>query len=314
MQPGVNDLDTGELSSQTGIEVGGINYYYHRARFGFLRGSLLVTKADPKLLSLADLNMAEFLREHARWLPPTRIDERDGVLRASCGTRIAAGFFNTTMNTGAGPGDASAFLAGACRHFAVLERGFSLYTRAHLDSPIGVACERAGYLNAGAMPGMALSERLASPDLPTGVELRTVCNPENSHYFIDVIALAYDSIGMPAEVTRQVFSRPERWLTPYVHVEVLLEQGRPVSGAMLLFSHGIAGVYWVGTVPDARGRGYAERLMRSISNRAFDSGAGAVVLQASPFGEPIYRKLGFREITRYPWYLVTEKQVKSATR
>ena len=72
---------------------------------------------------------------------------------------------------------------------------------------------------------------------------------------------------------------------------------------MLLFSHGIAGLYWVGTVPESRGRGLGAAVTRTLANHAFERGARAVVLQASPAGEPVYRTLGFREITRYPWFV-----------
>lgn len=32
-------------------------------------------------------------------------------------------------------------------------------------------------------------------------------------------------------------------------------------------------------------------------------GVRFVCLQASPEGEPVYRRPGFREITRYPWFV-----------
>ncbi len=267
-----------------------------------------MTYTDDTLLTLSDLNLAESHREHARWLPPTRVQEDEQVLFAASGTRFPAGPFNTAVCVGAPVQDEEAFLDRARGHFASLGRGFSVYTRAHLDRMLAAACERAGYLRVGEPPGMALLERIAPPDLPGGVEIRTVSLTAGATAFIEVSAAAYESLGLPAPVTLKILSRPERWLTPYWHVEVLFEQQRPVAAAMLLFAHGVAGVYWVGTIPDARGRGHAERIMRSLCNRAFDRGAGAVLLQASPFGEPIYRRLGFREITRYPWYLVSAEQ------
>ena len=108
---------------------------------------------------------------------------------------------------------------------------------------------------------------------------------------------------MPAQVTRKVFSVPARWLLPHLAYSVLYERDEPVSAAMLLFSHGMAGVYWVGTVPAFRRRGYAEAVMRHVSNAALDRGASLVALQATPLGESVYLRVGYREVTRYPWYL-----------
>jgi predicted GNAT family acetyltransferase len=76
-----------------------------------------------------------------------------------------------------------------------------------------------------------------------------------------------------------------------------------VGGALALLSHGIGGVYWVGTVPEARKRGIAPLCARAVTHFCFDHGVRSVVLQASKQGEPIYRALGFAEFTRYPWFI-----------
>lgn len=267
---------------------------------------------DEKLLALSDLNLAESHREQARWLPPTRIQENEEALYTASGTRFPAGPFNCAVGIGASACDVRVLLDGALKHFASLERGFSVYARSHLDRQLAAACEQAGYRRIGEPPGMVLLERNAPPDLPAGIELRTVSDEAGGRAFAGVQAAAFESLKLPAAVTAKIFSQPTRWLVPHWHVELLLEQERPVAGAMLLFSHGIAGVYWVGTLPDARGRGHAERIMRSLCNRAFDRGARAVVLQASPFGEPIYRRLGYQEITRYPWFLVSKEQARGS--
>ena len=59
---------------------------------------------------------------------------------------------------------------------------------------------------------------------------------------------------------------------------------------------------WVVTLPEYRGRGLGEACTRLVGNRAFELGARCVVLQASSQGEPIYRRMGYREITRYRWH------------
>jgi hypothetical protein len=71
-----------------------------------------------------------------------------------------------------------------------------------------------------------------------------------------------------------------------------------VSCAQILVSHGIAGVYWVGSLEAARGRGIAEAVTRHVTNLGFDLGAADVQLQASPMGEPIYRRMGYEDAYR----------------
>ena len=95
-------------------------------------------------------------------------------------------------------------------------------------------------------------------------------------------------------------------LKPHWRAFVVYEREQPVSAAALLLSHGIAGIYWVATSAAARGRGYGALVTRHVSHEAFKLGARVVILQASPFGEPSYRRLGFREFTRYPLFLAAK--------
>jgi GNAT superfamily N-acetyltransferase len=49
------------------------------------------------------------------------------------------------------------------------------------------------------------------------------------------------------------------------------------------------------TASEARGHGYANRLMRSAIQICRDRGIGVVSLHASPQGRPIYEKMGFQQ-------------------
>ena len=96
---------------------------------------------------------------------------------------------------------------------------------------------------------------------------------------------------------------PQRILRPHTIVVMGYLDSQPAAAAIAILSNGIAGLYWVATIPDARKRGLAEACTRLVSNRAFELGARCVVLQASEQGNPIYRRMGYREITNYRWYL-----------
>ncbi|HEY2735340.1 MAG TPA: GNAT family N-acetyltransferase [Polyangiales bacterium] len=253
------------------------------------------------LLARADANFAEFARAHARWLPPTHLEERNDLLLCSAGTN-APGPWNSAMPLGAAAADPNQVLHEARSFFAAKQRSFCIYTRAHLDNKLASACEQAGYVRAGREPGMALTSRIPIETLASGVSVREVSSA-NVHQFVDVMAAAYMTLALPEKTTRKLLSHPARWLAAPVEARLLFDHDEPVAGGLLYFSHGIAGVYWVATAPNARGRGHAAALMRGLSNHAFDLGARAVTLQASQLGEPVYRRIGYREITRYPMFL-----------
>ena len=105
--------------------------------------------------------------------------------------------------------------------------------------------------------------------------------------------------GIPSQVTARVFARKDFVIAPHIDAVVCYERERPASAALLLLSHGIAGIYWVSTVSTARGKGYAEACTRWLTNRGFALGARVVSLQASPMGYPIYRRMGFMELATY---------------
>ena len=71
---------------------------------------------------------------------------------------------------------------------------------------------------------------------------------------------------------------------------------------MTLLSHGVAGIYWVGSLERARGRGIGRAVTAAATNRGFELGADVASLQASPMGEPIYRAMGYETICDYRLY------------
>lgn len=254
-----------------------------------------------ELLALSDANLAEFIREHARWLPPTHIEERTDLLLSAAATR-APGPWNALIALGPQPADADRSLSAAQAFFDPLQHHASIYTRAHLDAQLELACRRLGYELGSDSPGMVLSTRPAPSVLREPNSIRHVQDEREAGAFVEISATAYETLQIPAAVTRKLLSLPARWCTPHCQSFVLYEGQLAAAAAMLLFSHGIAGLYWVGTMPQTRRRGHAELLTRTLCEHAFARGARAVVLQASRGGEPIYRRIGFEELTRYRTY------------
>lgn len=80
--------------------------------------------------------------------------------------------------------------------------------------------------------------------------------------------------------------------------------GKPVATCQLFEGAGVAGIYYVTTLPGARGHGIAAAMTRAALRDGKGMGYRAAVLQASPMGQPIYRRLGFQgffTIELYTW-------------
>ena len=256
---------------------------------------------DP-LARLGHLNLIEFGRELTRW-GDGRLEEGDGVLCFASGSDLPVlvnGAFRLFDDV-----PADVVIQRAEEFFRRLGRGYSVMTRdTGEDDDLAAACKASGLEAFGAPgPEMVCRARLAESALPGGVEMRRLTTLEEVGHFADVNGRAYATYGMPPETAPAVLSRPERFLgAPNLVNMVAYLDGEPAAAAQTLLSHGIAGVYWVGTIDAARGRGLGEAVTRAVTNAAFDLGATANSLQASVMGEPIYRRMGYEEIYRYTTY------------
>jgi ribosomal protein S18 acetylase RimI-like enzyme len=194
-------------------------------------------------------------------------------------------------------------LARARRFFAMHRRGFTVLGLGTADADLEAACTAAGLARMGNSPGMVLERRLPDAPPPPGVTIRSVETDADAAAFARVNGEAYGTYGMPPDCAPAVLGRLAVMRAPHIVSVLATLEGTAAAAAMVVLTHGIGGIYWVGTVPAARGRGLADLVTRVVGNAAFDLGARVVVLQASPMGEPIYRRMGYREVTRYPYWV-----------
>ena len=125
-------------------------------------------------------------------------------------------------------------------------------------------------------PGMVLHPVPSSPALPPGVTV------------------------MPGPVAGLAGYLPASFAAdPDVRVFNARLDGRPVGTSLAIRTGDVAGVYGVGTQPEARGRGVGTAATWAAVTAGTDWGSDTIVLQASQMGLSLYERMGFRTVVRY---------------
>lgn len=262
-----------------------------------------------EIIECADLNFAEAMRDLSRRAGGVVHDE-DGLVLFAGGHPLpvlANGAMRTRSLLAAGD-----VLTRTREFFAAHGRGFTVLIRAHADADLAAAATDAGLIALGDMPAMVLERRLPDATPPPGVELRRVTTDDDVAAYGAVMGAAYATYGMPTDVLPGMLNSLATLCAPHIVAFIAWLDGAPVAGAMTVVTHGVAGVYWVGTTPEARGRGLAELCTRAAGNAGFDLGGRIASLQASPMGEPVYRRMGYVEVTRYPYLVQLDPPPRAA--
>ena len=79
--------------------------------------------------------------------------------------------------------------------------------------------------------------------------------------------------------------------------------GQPVATSQFLLSAGVAGIYNVTCLPEARGQGIGAAITLAPLLEARLRGYRISILQASHLGYPVYRRLGFHDYGKLNIYL-----------
>lgn len=260
---------------------------------------------ESELLRLADLNLAEFWMESSKWIPYPEIVYQEDIVFINSAVDFPG--CNFAFNLSTEPYEAAAFLNAAKTYFSKAKKGFSLLLREHTDRKMIDYCRENKAFLVSESPGMVLDQPITADTVPAGAQFQWVDSSETLAGFKKVVSEAYLDLGFPREVSEKFFSDAKRVVAPHFLLGVVYLDKEPASTALALLSHGIGGIYWVGTAKNARGKGLAEYCTREVSNAAFSCGARKVILQASQFGRPIYLKMGYREFTKYPWFICSSK-------
>lgn len=244
---------------------------------------------------------------HAAWAtvqrPRARRLSRDDVVAVDCGRPCDT--FNLVLGTQASSASVDALVADVLGFFAERDHPFSWWVGPS-DRPVSLAehLMSAGLEAAEGEEAMAadLTEcALAVPD-PGELVVRRVTTPAGLADFARVNAanwtppdpevMAHFAELAPAFLAAEA---PFAFFVGYV-------DGEAVAASELCTGGGVAGLYNISTLANARRRGYGGALTRAPLRWARAQGITRGVLQASADGAPVYRTLGFTtfgQVTEY---------------
>jgi hypothetical protein len=206
-------------------------------------------------------------------------------------------FFSGAIRSHSRP-DGAGLIERADAWFAAREHEYIVLVRdGGEDASLEAAAEAAGLVKVlDRYPAMGADRRLEAPPSP-GLDVRPVADEADALTFWRVCALAYPSIGFPEDA----FDRfPTATLLHDASTAFIGEvEGEPVATAMTTVLDGVGLVGWVAAIEAARGCGAGATITVAATNAAFDRGARLASLQASPMGESLYLRLGYRELFNY---------------
>jgi GNAT superfamily N-acetyltransferase len=236
---------------------------------------------DRTLFDRQYASLREFCRLLGEAAPDSRVLELEGVLGAVVPAAPERSVVNSVTYRDTDDLE-QALLELAEAYEAAGVRAWTVWVP-HFDAAAAALLERAGHVLDADPEAMAME--LDALDVPAPADLDL--DPEPT---VATVARLND---LAYTFDRNDFERALQTM-PSLHCYVARDEGRPVCCATGHDWEGDFSVTFVATVPEARGRGLASRLLTLALREARERGCTTTSLQATKAGEPVYRRLGYR--------------------
>jgi ribosomal protein S18 acetylase RimI-like enzyme len=170
---------------------------------------------------------------------------------------------------------------------------------------IGSRLMARGLVQAGAPPGMAvdLGNLDAGEAPPDGVTIKRVDGDDVLGEYVQVLKQVFELPDFVVGIFSDILTSRGYDEADAVQNYLAYLEGTPVAVCSVGYGAGVAGIYNVGTLEQARGRGIGRAItLRSLLD-ARERGYRVGVLEASGMGYNVYRQLGFEDYCQMELYL-----------
>ena len=264
-----------------------------------MMNTILQDLSTPNLIRAIENNHLSMLDTFRRW---PRMEVHDKGTLKWCISDIPFPFFNSIFYAQLEPSQIDGtiqFLIEEAR-----SRGVPLmwWTGPSTKPPDLVShLERYGFKGDESSLGMAVVlANLEGPPMPPGFTFRQVSDDAAIKLSCQVFVAGFELPDFVAEACYD--------LLHYVEVDSVRAylgylDGKPVATSLLILGAGVAGMYNVTTIPEARRRGIGAVMTALPLLEAKAMGYRAGILSASEMGAGVYRSLGFQEYYKVGQYI-----------
>jgi len=130
-------------------------------------------------------------------------------------------------------------------------------------------------------------------NIPKGVTIKEVLNLDELKIWTDVLVKSFEFPKVAISYKKYFCKLGPKNLNFHYYLGFLDE--KPVASAMIFKGEEAAGLFYIGTVHNARRKGIAEALTFYLLNKAKNEGYNITTIQSSEMGYPLYKKIGFKE-------------------
>ena len=262
---------------------------------------ILQDLSTPSLISAIEENLFALFSAYRKW-PRAEVHDEAEILWTM--TNISFSMFNSILRAQLAPGQIDTIVQ------SILAQAESrnvplLWWTGPITHPadLGRHLERHGFVSEGQMPGMAVDLANLNENLPmlSGLSVQRVTDDKTMKQWCQVCTAGF---GLPDFVADAFYD-----LMCYVDPNTILaylgwRNDQPVATSLVMLAAGVAGIYNVATLPEARRQGIGAITTLAPLREAKSRGYKAGVLQSSKMGASVYRSMGFQEyckIGQYVW-------------
>lgn len=259
----------------------------------------------PAFVSAIENNLFDFLPLFG-FLPLAEVYDGPDLLWSL--TNIPFPLCNSIMRSNLAPEDVDAAIEAAiarCKAENVPMLWWTGPTTRPAD--LGGFLEAHGFARQEDVPGMAMDLRSLREDVsvPAGFTLERINDAKGLKHWRHPFTVGFDMPDFAVDVFMDLFKRSsfDEQLPLYHYLGRL--EGEPVAAGSVFLGAGVAGVYNVVTVPEARRQGIGSLITLGLLRDAVMAGHRVAILHTSKMGLNVYRQLGFQEYCTIGQYLWT---------